>query len=576
MLKKLLAHKFRSALAIAVLLGAGYFVYRTFFASSTPGPSYQTTGVVKGTLVSAVSGSGQVSASNQIDLKPKVSGDLVTIAVSNGQAVKTGQVIAQIDASDARKAVRDAEVNLESAKLALQKLQAPADELSLLTARNSLAAAEQSKTNSEADLLKAYEDGFNAVSSAFLQLPDIMSGLHDILYSQTFLPDQVNIDYLADQVKGDSPTIAELRDHVNMTYKQAREKYDKIFLSYKSVDRNSSQETIESLINETYETSRLVAEAVKSGNIFFDFYTDLITAKNHHAPSQVATYQSSLETYTGYTNNHLSNLLGVQATIKNTGEAIVTADRTIAEKTASLKSLVSGADGWDIKSQQLAVTQRENALLDARQKLADYSIRAPFEGVIAKVNVKRGEQVSSGTAIATLITTERLAEISLNEVDAARVKVGQKTTLTFDALENLSVTGAVAEIGQIGSVTQNVVSYAVKIRMDMQDERIKSGMSVSAAIVTDVKADVLMVPNSAVKSAASGSYVEELTNGVLQPKSVIVGLSNDTMTEISGDLTVDEQVITQTITSATSAATQTRSAGSIIPFGGGGGVFRPR
>ena len=99
-----------------------------------------------------------------------------------------------------------------------------------------------------------------------------------------------------------------------------------------------------------------------------------------------------------------------------------------------------------------------------------------------------------------LITKQKIAEISLNEVDAAKVKVGQKVTLTFDAIDGLSITGEVSEIDALGTVSQGVVTYGVKIAFDTQDERVKSGMSVSAAIITDVKQNVLLVPNAAVKS----------------------------------------------------------------------------
>ncbi len=54
----------------------------------------------------------------------------------------------------------------------------------------------------------------------------------------------------------------------------------------------------------------------------------------------------------------------------------------------------------DIQSQELSVKQRENALTDAKEKLADYFIRALFDGVVAKVSVKKGDSVSSGSAVA--------------------------------------------------------------------------------------------------------------------------------------------------------------------------------
>jgi multidrug efflux pump subunit AcrA (membrane-fusion protein) len=170
----------------------------------------------------------------------------------------------------------------------------------------------------------------------------------------------------------------------------------------------------------------------------------------------------------------------------------------------------------------------------------------------------------------------------LSEVDAAKVKVGQKATLTFDAVSDLTMTGAVAEIDTIGTVSSGVVSYTVKISFDAQDERIKPGMSVSANIVTDVQTDVLAVSNSAVRSQNGAYYVEmpdaaeaailqNSTGGVFLTKpiwrqAVEVGAANDEMTVIISGLDAGDLIITNTITSAAS----TSSNGSTGQTIGGG------
>ena len=216
------------------------------------------------------------------------------------------------------------------------------------------------------------------------------------------------------------------------------------------------------------------------------------------------------------------------------------------------------------------MTQAENSLLDARQKLADYFIRAPFDGVIAVVNVEKGYSVSASTVVTTIITKQRTAKIAFNEVDVAKVKIGQKVTLTFDAIEGLSISGEVAEIDSIGTVSQGVVNYNVKIVFDTQDDRVKPGMSVSAAVITDVKQDVLLVPNSAVKSDGNGQYVEFLINNAPQSQSVEAGLSNDTMTEIKSGIKEGDKIVIQTITVAIQTQTTQSSTGFRIPGLGGG------
>ncbi len=338
------------------------------------------------------------------------------------------------------------------------------------------------------------------------------------------------------------------------------------------------------MVGQTYETTRDIAEAVKSANNLIQFYQDKLIEHNRSPESLSATHLSTLSSYTGKTNSHLSSLLNIKNSIQDDGKDIVnadndlkeieqnhpieisTAEQNIKEKEGSLAKLKAGPDKLDIRAKQIAIQQKEDALLSAQQNLADYYIRAPFDGVIAEVSIKKGDIASSATVIATLITKQKIAEISLNEVDAAKIKEGQKATLTFDAVSELSITGEVAEIDTLGTVSQGVVTYKVKIVFDTQDERVKPGMSVSASIITEVKQDVLLVPNSAVKILSESNYVE-IPNETVEPNSsnggvilqnpllqqiVQIGLSNDTSTEIISGLKEGDQVVVRTISSSAS------------------------
>ncbi|OGZ45506.1 MAG: hypothetical protein A3C84_04345 [Candidatus Ryanbacteria bacterium RIFCSPHIGHO2_02_FULL_48_12] len=576
-------HRILSFISLLAIAGLGYWVFSSY-TSTTDETRYITALAKKGSVIASVTGSGQVSASNQIDLKAKVSGEVTYLPVKNGQDVKAGALIAQLDAREAQKTVRDAEANLQSAKISLEKLKQPTEKLSIIQAQNTLARAKESKQNAEDDLQKAYEDGFNAITNAFLDLPSVMTGLQDILYSSIagLSPSgQWNIDYYANAVEKYSDQINQYKTTTATRYQTARTAYDKSFQDYKSTSRTSDPAVIEAFIAQTYQTTRDISEAVKSASNFIQLYEDLLTEHHAKAPAIADMHLTNLNTYTGKTNTHLTNLLAAEKAIEDDRAAILNAERTINESTESLAKLEAGSDELDIASAQLTVEQRQNALLDAQEKLADYSIRAPFDGTVAKVNIKKADTLSSGVVTATLVTKQKLAEISLNEVDAAKIQVGQKATLTFDAVEGLGITGAVAEIDTVGTVTQGVVTYAVKIRFDTQDERVKSGMSVSAAIITDTRQDVLTIPNSAIKSEGDLSYVEVFdtplpdqgsqgaVSKVLPRQQIVgIGLSDDTTTEIISGLQESAQVVTRTIApSITGTPQQTPSL-----FGSPGGT----
>ena len=119
--------------------------------------------------------------------------------------------------------------------------------------------------------------------------------------------------------------------------------------------------------------------------------------------------------------------------------------------------------------------------------------------------------------------------------------------MTLDAVSDLGITGEVVEVDGLGTVSQGVVNYTVKIAFDTQDERVKSGMSITANIITNIKQDVILVPNSAVKSS-NGEFVLILDNNVPRNQTVEIGLSNDTMTEIISGVNEGDEVVTQTIT----------------------------
>jgi len=595
-MKKYLSKIIIGVIILAIIIFVGY---RFTNNKNSQDVRYVTTKLKKETLTVSIDGSGQVSASNQVDIKSKVFGEILSVKIKNGQEVKTGESIVIVDSLDAQKAVRDASTNLESAQLNFQKLKEPADALSLLQSENSLQKSKDDlvklkltqKTNydkakvaiqkAQDNIEKAYEDSFNTVSNAFLDLPSIMSEIYEILYntkigdSEASLSNgQPNTDTLLNIL--DEEYQDNFQVFINDTikdYETARANYDNNLTSYKNTSRYSSTSTFNTLLTETIETTKSIAQSVKSQSNLLDAWVDYRTQKKAATFSKVTTYQSNLSTYTGQVNSHLTSLLSIQRTLQDNKDSLVdnkreleklnqnnpldmsAAEKSIKEREASLVKLKAGADKLDLRSQELTIKERQNSLWDAQKKLADYSIKAPFDGVIAKVNVKKTDSLSSSGVVATLITKQKLSTISLNEVDVSKVKLNQKVILTFDAIENLTISGKVAEIDALGTVSQGVVNYAVIIAFDTQDTRIKPGMSVSASIIVQAKNNILTVPNSAIKNQGGDDYVLVKTGETTMSKNVKIGISNDTMTEIVSGLNENDEVITQTINGGDSPTT---------------------
>jgi len=593
-----------------IIIG-GYFGYQGL-AQDENTARYAFAAVEKGTLIVSIPESGQVSASNQVEIKPKVSGDVVYVGVEKVQEVKAGDLLVQIDSRDAQKSVRDAQTSLETAQLELEELLEPVDEYSLMQAESSLIQAQDSLTKlkfdqeaqyqdaldtiekAEDNLNKGYEDGFNTVSDVFLDLPVVMAGLESMLLGSDFSDNQWNIDHYGNMANYNSQ-ISQYKNKARSDYSAARESYEQNSEDYVESSRDSDPAEIEALIDQTYNTVRDIAEAVKSIKNLIDCYEDTAIREGLRVSSLVSTHQDNLKSYTGTTNQHLSALLSTQRSLEDNKESIekaqrdlkemeqnnpldlAAAERSVKEKEESLTMLKAGADDFDIRAKKITIQQKEDALLSAQQSLADHYVRAPFDGVVASIDVETGESVSS-SAIATLITKQKIAEITLNEIDIAQVEVGQKANITFDAVEDLNITGAVVEVDMLGTVTQGVVTYGVKIAFDTQDERVKPGMTLSTSIITQAKPDTLMVQSSAIKQQGDISYVElvdgqiaeasataNIANAVsasdLRTQAIQTGLSNDTMTEVIDGLKEGDLAVTQTISSSLSSSQSQQNTG---------------
>ena len=575
------AHKGVALFLIIAVFFTGRFAYGKFSGANEV-TRYVLGTVQIGTVIVSVSGTGQVSASNQVDIKPKVSGDIVWVGAKVGQEVGYGEALSTLDDTDARKAVSDAELDIAEGKLQLDKstAQAPIDYL------RKLELLQKTKD----DLDTEYKNIFNTVSKAFLDLPSLSTGVSDVMFGKEFdsRGGLWNTSYYRNLFDDkDSDLVGALADIAEKDYKTSRVAYDKCFPDFKSITVASDKALLERLLVETLDTTEALAQAAKSEVNLLDTIVDISNRRNLKVNSQVTSFQSDLKSYLGTANSHVSALSTQINSVKGAKDAITNTERDLS----ILKiNNPTGVKPIDLQISENALQKKESALLDLKKNLSDYVIRAPFAGIVAKVSVKVGDSVSGGTSVFTLITKQKQANISLNEVDAAKISTGDKVTVTLDAVEGLSLTGEVSEIDAVGSVAQGVVSYNVTITFDTQDERVKPGMSVSASIITEVKADALVVPNGALKSQGALSYVEMFKTPVIQAdeasgitssvppirQPVSTGLSNDTSTEVTSGLTEGDQIVVRTITSSAKAATQAPSLLSAVGGnrGGGGGNAR--
>jgi len=146
---------------------------------------------------------------------------------------------------------------------------------------------------------------------------------------------------------------------------------------------------------------------------------------------------------------------------------------------AQLDLLRAGATDEEIAAQRAVVAQVQAALDEAQVALERTEVRAPFAGTVGLVDTRVGELVAPGQPLVTLgdLSTLRVETTDLDEIDVARVDVGQQVDVTFDALPEEVFAGEVRRISPMAASGSGGVNYAVVIALGDIDPAVRWGMT---------------------------------------------------------------------------------------------------
>ena len=242
----------------------------------------------------------------------------------------------------------------------------------------------------------------------------------------------------------------------------------------------------------------------------------------------------------------------------------------VASAQATLDNLKATPAPEDVQIAELSVQQAQNSLDQAKANLAKSQIIAPFDGVVADLNIQPGQQSSASTSPIILADLSHLvATVTAAETDMPSLKVGQPVQMTFDALPSQTFSATVAEVALVGTTTSGVVNYPVTIVLDQPGPQIRPGMTANATIIVEQRNDVLLVPNRAVRTVGQQKIVTVLKDGKQTPVVVTLGMSGDTQSEVTSGLNEGDVVVVPQTTTTTSGG-----GGGGGGFGGPGG-FRP-
>jgi multidrug efflux pump subunit AcrA (membrane-fusion protein) len=249
----------------------------------------------------------------------------------------------------------------------------------------------------------------------------------------------------------------------------------------------------------------------------------------------------------------------VESVLKNLDDPVEKGNSLI-----KLRDTAPAGDYEQIYQDRLAKARQLNALLSLS---ATNLLLAPADGKITDVYLSAGKLAGTAaeqdmTAFTLEISTLIRLVAAVDEQDILRLAVGQTAAITLDALSGQSLTGTIAEIADEGAAGQDVTTYDVTI--DLSDTaRLKAGMHASAAIVTQRKEAIVIIPVEALQETGGKQFVfvgtapDSLSLG--EKRLIETGISDGRYVEVTRGLQAGEQI--NYVYSTGTAAT------SVLPFG---------
>jgi hypothetical protein len=169
------------------------------------------------------------------------------------------------------------------------------------------------------------------------------------------------------------------------------------------------------------------------------------------------------------------------------------------------------------------------------------TLKTPIAGIAVMQSIFRmgqfgqvrvGDQVYPGQTFLSIVDpSSMVVNANVNQVDAEKLRLGQKATVRFDAYPDLALPGTVIGIGAMSKTSTFRASYVgsipVRVRIQKNDGRIIPDLTASSEIVIESQQNALLVPRSAIFEQDGKPYVFVRGETAWDRKPIELGLSSN-------------------------------------------------
>jgi HlyD family secretion protein len=372
----------------------------------------------------------------QAALSMPTAGIVTQLLVQEGQQVRAGQLLLQLNDARQQAAVAQARAALDAAQARLDELQ-------------------QGAHPQEVEGARATLDGARARLNGLLEgpTPEEVAGAQAAVASAEAGLQKV----LAGSREEDLTAARAEMANAQATLRLAQAEYDR--LGWRN-DRAALDVSLElEQATNTYTAAKAHYEALVSGA------TD----------ADIARAQAEIE-------QARARLKGVTRTARDSDIAVAQAE--VRRARAQLERVKAGARPEQLAAAEAEVAAAQASLEQARLITEETELRAPFAGTVGSLSVEVGEALSTGVPVVQLadLSAWQIETDDLIEMDVVKIRQGDRVLITLDALPELELPGKVVRIRPIGENKHGDMTYTAIIQPDRHDPRLRWNMTALVVI----------------------------------------------------------------------------------------------
>lgn len=508
---------------------------------------------------------GNAELKNEDTLWFSLQWDVAWIYIKQWDYVSKWQVLATLDTENLDNEIKQAEINLENAKINYQDLEKWGTESQILQAENNLAQSrlalelaqdqyDELVKSSKIDTVSNSNE--STLKSATINIKDFITQWEkaiiaiDKIFGVSSKYENENSQYQPYLSKKNTSYKKQTQRLISQCYNlldELKDEYENIDNSPTIDDKNDIIDTLESaeeFYEKLYDTTEKGQKALENSET-----NDILTA------SILWNFENTVTNYNTLAKTTLSNIVNLTNWIKNLSKSnnndlsiqakkneIENLENTIRLQEQSLQDIKKW---WTDSQKEIAannIKQSELTVDKAKKSIENYQIIAPFDWIIRKIDFEIWDKITSTNPKYIYIENPDLIEITLllDQIDIVQVSKWMPAEIEFDAYPEIIFTWIIDDIDTKANISAWVVQYTVKININKWDYKIFGGMTANVKIIINRQENTIQIPTTYIQNIEWKDYVQNNSWDLIE---IVKWISDNNMTQILSWLKVWDQII---------------------------------